>query len=428
LGNISSEARIRNELGTGSEPKTFSACHELLRYCLTEQTWPDPLLDRAIAEDEGRAILSIVVEKLGDLFEPRLCEVYDRLFTQIVEHVEPQLVPRLRKRASHSQSTSARSKTVATPPATVDYVYVLSRVTLGADVAVTSVLLDAAKKRYPEAQIVYVAPEKSAELFAADPRVQEFGAPYVRGGPLLQRLHCTRNLWISDGIVIDPDSRLSQLGLISVCDEDRYFHFESRSYGGEGDERLPEMAARWAQEVFGVEDARPYIAPRAAANTEAAEITVSLGVGENIAKRLGDEFERDLIGALAETDARVLIDMGGSIEERDRVEQALGFVNSSAVNSNGANTSMIRTHEGAFAPFAAEVARSKLYVGYDSAGGHVASACGVPVISIFAGAVSDRFFARWNPCSRAGGEVIRGEDPDVKTRVRRAIEQARARF
>ena len=31
-------------------------------------------------------------------------------------------------------------------------VYVLSRITLGADVAVTSVLLDAAKRRYPEAE------------------------------------------------------------------------------------------------------------------------------------------------------------------------------------------------------------------------------------------------------------------------------------
>ncbi len=418
-------------MSTGSEPKTFSACHELLGYCLAGQAWPDPLLDRAIAEDEGRALLSIVVERLGDLFEPRLCEVYDRLFTQVVERVEPQLVRRLRKRAADSQGTgpqSARSKIVATPPSSTDYVYVLSRVTLGADVAVTSVLLDAAKKRYPEAQIVFVAPEKSAELFAADPRVRQFGAPYVRGGPLLQRLHCTRNLWISDGIVIDPDSRLSQLGLISVCDEDRYFLFKSRSYGGDGGERLPDLAAQWAHEVFDVEDARPYIAPRATANGEAAEITVSLGVGENAAKGLGDEFERELIAALAETGARVLIDKGGSEEERERVDRVLGFVNSSAVNASTVNMSTIRTHEGAFAPFAAEIARSKLYIGYDSAGGHVASVCGVPVISIFAGAVSDRFFARWKPCSKAGGEVIRGEDPDVESRVRRAIEQARARF
>ena len=49
----------------------------------------------------------------------------------------------------------------------------------------------------------------------------------------------------------------------------------------------------------------------------------------------------------------------------------------------------MRTHDGAFAPFAAQIARSRLYVGYDSAGGHVASACGVPLISIAKGFASD---------------------------------------
>ena len=57
----------------------------------------------------------------------------------------------------------------------------------------------------------------------------------------------------------------------------------------------------------------------------------------------------------------------------------------------------MRTHDGAFAPFAAQIARSKLFVGYDSAGGHVASACGVPLISIAKGFASERMAARWRP-------------------------------
>jgi len=40
---------------------------------------------------------------------------------------------------------------------------------------------------------------------------------------------------------------------------------------------------------------------------------------------------------------------------------------------------------------------SKLFVGYDSAGGHVASACGLPLISIAKGFVSERMAARWRP-------------------------------
>jgi ADP-heptose:LPS heptosyltransferase len=58
-----------------------------------------------------------------------------------------------------------------------------------------------------------------------------------------------------------------------------------------------------------------------------------------------------------------------------------------------------------------------LYVGYDSAGQHVASACGVPLISIFRGSVSERFFSRWQP----DGTVIRGDFPDVLDQVRAAI-------
>jgi ADP-heptose:LPS heptosyltransferase len=114
-----------------------------------------------------------------------------------------------------------------------------------------------------------------------------------------------------------------------------------------------------------------------------ADITVSLGVGENAAKRLDDAQECELLRTLAETGASILVDKGGSTEERERVERAL--------------LPGMRTHDGAFAPFAAQIAKSKLFVGYDSAGGHVASASGVPLISIAKGFVSERMAARWRP-------------------------------
>jgi ADP-heptose:LPS heptosyltransferase len=153
---------------------------------------------------------------------------------------------------------------------------------------------------------------------------------------------------------------------------------------------------------LGVENARAFVAPLPSSEPP-ADITVSLGVGENPAKRIDGHFERELLRALAETGGSVLVDKGGSAEERERVERAL--------------LSGMRTHDGAFAPFAAQIAGSKLYVGYDSAGQHVASACGVPLISIFKGFVSERFFARWRP----EGTVIRGDSEDVLERVRAAI-------
>jgi hypothetical protein len=370
-----------------------NTCNELLEYCLRGEPWPDSLLDRALAIDDGRAFLSIVVERLGDLFEPRLCETYDRLFKQAILRIAPQLGARLRDSNEHP-----------VPPESANRVYVLSRVTLGADVAVTSVMLDAAKRRYPSAEIVFVGPVKSYELFEADLRIKHRLAPYARSGALKDRLQASASLWVEDGIVIDPDSRLSQLGLIKLCEERNYFHFPSRRYGGDGAEPLAKLAARWALEVFGVDGAAPYIAPLNPPSAEPpADITVSLGVGENAAKRLDDERERGLLRALAETGASILVDKGGSVEERERVDRTL--------------LPGMRTHDGAFAPFAAHIARSKLFVGYDSAGAHVASACGVPLISIAKGFVSQRMAARWRPNGVVLSESEVAQIPDLACKL-----------
>jgi hypothetical protein len=362
---------------------------QLLEYCLRDEAWPSQLLDRAIAEDEGRALLSVVVERLGDLFDPALCETYERLFRQVIERVCPELVPRMRKANWQAK----------TPPLRTNLVYILSRITLGADVAVTSVMLDVAKRRYPDAQIVFVGPRKSYEMFEADPRVGYLEAPYARSGTLVDRLKASASLHFDEGIVIDPDSRLTQLGLISVCDEDRYFFFNSRAY--RVNLRMPAAAADWAAKTLSFVG-RPYVAPRGS-REPAADITVSLGVGENPAKRLDGEFERELLHALAETGASILVDKGGSVEERERVESAI--------------LPGMRTHDGAFAPFASQIARSRLYVGYDSAGQHVASACKIPLVSVFQGYVNERFLHRWSP----KGIVIRGDAPDVLQEVRAAI-------
>ncbi len=288
-------------------------------------------------------------------------------------------------------------------PDTTDRVYVLSRVTLGADVAVTSVLLDAAKRRYPNAEIVFVGPLKSYELFEADSRIRHRLAPYARSGALKDRLRASANLWLDDGIVIDPDSRLSQLGLISVCEEQNYFHFPSRAYGGEGSEPLAKLAAQWAHAGIRRRGSQ------AIRSTSALDRSTGRHHGQPRRRRKcirsGSTMlqERELLRALADTGASILVDKGGSAEERERVERAL--------------LPGMRTHDGAFAPFAAQIATSKLFVGYDSAGGHVASACGVPLISIAKGFVSERMAARWRPDGMVLNESELAQVPDLARKI-----------
>ncbi len=201
-------------------------------------------------------------------------------------------------------------------------------------------------------------------------------------------------------IVVDPDSRLTQLGLLPVSPEEAYYFFESRSYGGDGDETVSALASRWAAETFEVPDARPYVAP-AAAPVAAGHplVCVSLGVGENPAKRVADPFEQELIRILASSNATLLVDQGAGGEETTRV---LG-----AIDRSGAPPGRIQTWQGAFAPFAATIARASLYIGYDSAAQHVAAAAGVPLVTIFAGFVNPRFFARWRPSGPGPIHVVR---------------------
>lgn len=381
-------------------PSTFdpqeAACQELLARCLDSGTWPVALLDevrRGTETLEGsRAFFRIVVERLGDLFEPRLCDVYARLFTELIG--EPELFSRYQRiRQPRPLSLTPRR------------VYVLSRVTLGADIAVTSVLLDAAKQRFPRAEIVLVGSRKSGELFAADDRITLQEVTYGRGGSLAERLAVRPDLWDDNGIVLDPDSRLTQLGLLPVCAEDRYFFFESRSYGGDSNLALPELASRWCEEVLGVAG-QPYLALRKP-GVAPARATVSLGVGENPAKRVADPFEAELLRLLPDD---TLIDQGAGGEEQERVRRAARAPQ--------------RLFQGGFAEFAALIAQSDRFVGYDSAGMHAAAALSVPLVCVFAGAVSNRMFERWKPTGPAPCHVIRVTKDTAVAELVAAVEGA----
>jgi hypothetical protein len=371
---------------------------DLLAHCLEARPWPEHLLADLVASGGDRELFRIVIERLADLFEPSLCGVYAELFSEVIA----------RRIGMHAQHLTARYHRVCRPrvldrdPSTIENVFVLSRVTLGADVAVTSVILDAAKQRFPNAAIWFTGPKKSWELFAGDARLRHLAIAYGRAGTIDDRLSVWPQLreavCLPRSIVIDPDSRLTQLGLLPICPEEDYYFFESRAYGTDEGHVLSTLAQQWVAETFGVDRVRAYIST----GLEAAEFaaTVSFGVGDNPAKRVADPFEEELLRRLPRP---ILIDKGAGGEEAERVERAV----------SKAGGSDIVMWDGSFAGFAAHIQRSKLYVGYDSAGGHVAAACSVPMISIFAGGVSERMFQRWRPSGRGKIEIIRPEKMDT---------------
>ena len=400
---------------------------EILDDCLRDGTWParslDALIDRALDEDDlfvaraaTRALFGILVERLGDLFEPSLCEVYARLFSHVIARAFPdydahELLYRYRRIRQVRRF----------PGGEIGRVFVLSRVTLGADIAVTSIALNAAKQRFPDAEICLVGPEKNASMFEADSKIVSIPVAYGRSSLLRERLTAAIELKsIVDepsSVVIDPDSRFTQLGLIPVCDDSRYFFFESRAFGGEFEAPLTQLTAEWLYEVFDVADAKPYLAPLLQQST--ADITVSFGVGENSDKRLDDQFEYEVLRALLGRGKTVMIDRGAGGEEEERVN---------ALAERLGKPSSLLLHDGSYASFASHILQSRLYVGYDSAGQHVASAAGVPLVSIFGGYPCERMFSRWHPTGALARVVMVDDESrdSALPRVLQAIEEAAA--
>ena len=330
--------------------------------------------DRPVALAATRRLFTEIIEPLGDRFEPSDVARYVDLFSGILRRVFPELRT-FSIEGRYARISRPRPIQVQSDP---QIVFVLSRVTLGADVAVTSTVLNAAKQLFPQSRICFVGPRKNAELFTD---VELCEIPYPRSGTLMERLSIwpvLQELFAAPrSLVLDPDSRLTQLGLLPAGRDDDYYFFDSRSYGGDGAESLVELTRRW----IGLPQAQAYI--HTGLTAKAFATTVSFGVGENAAKRVPDPFESELLTLLPQP---LLIDRGAGGEEAERVERAVANAGVPA-----------EFWDGSFAGFAEHIRRSRLYVGYDSAGGHVAAACGVPLLSIFRGFVCERMFQRWRP-------------------------------
>jgi ADP-heptose:LPS heptosyltransferase len=344
---------------------------------------------RALGETCPGEFFREVVEPLADSFEPSQALAYERLMRAWIPS-RPAVMPVI--------------------PSRVDTVYVLSRVTLGADIKIVSPILATMEGRFPDARIVFVANRKSAELFEGEVRVEHLNAEYPRSGPVSARLEFAHELRskleTEHCIVVDPDSRMTQLGLIPVCAPERYFHFPSRTIGGTGGGNLSDLVRQWLRATFGIDAGAFIVPPFQPLSNMGPKVAVSLGVGDNESKRIGGDFEARLLGALGSRYNIIWVDRGVGGEETQRV--------TAAVEQSGV-ADRVRYWEGGFAEFTSIILQCDQYVGYDSAGQHAAAAVYVPVMSIFAGAPSERFRERWaaagiEKCERI---VADGMTPDA---------------
>ena len=438
--------------------------------------------DRETSEQATGAFFTSLVERLADSFEPRAATLYNRAFAQLIQHCRGVD----RSGAFHAELTKfglatereilsrAESLRQRQAPAwlrqsglRVRRIIVLSRVTLGADVAITSVMIERMKRAFPRAGVTLVGGRKAVELFGGDARLSFKEISYLRAGATLERLHawvdvlgCVREMTCDlrpdQFLIADPDSRLTQLGMLplsggeAISDksgsqsggakkqpEDKYLFFPSREYRSDTSQSLAQLTSAWLDDLFGFEELTYPQVSLAPADLEVAGevvkrikragrpvVSINFGVGENPLKRVGDDFETRLVNELLQEGSAIIFDKGAGEDETRRANNVIG--NAARIIREGRPVRVIEIDEenlrafagsdevnadlivwsGRIGMLAALISESDLYIGYDSAGQHIAAALGVPSIDVFAGFSSPRMLDRWRPTGKAESRVV----------------------
>ena len=224
--------------------------------------------------------------------------------------------------------------------------------------------------------------------------------------------------------VFDPDSRLSQLGLLPICKNDsNYFFFESRSFQSTGNSSLGQLSSVWVNKIceplppsfpfLALPEFHKSIGSFIASHLNRPIISLSFGVGGNEDKRINFDFEVELVRSLLQS-YTIILDSGFS-----PAELAQSYELESIFSSDG--TQVLRLSEdsyrqfpvkdflnqqiifweGGIGSFAALISCSDQYIGYDSSGQHLAAALGVPVLTIFSDSSTEVFTQRWQPWGRS---------------------------
>jgi glycosyl transferase family 9 (putative heptosyltransferase) len=425
--------------------------------------------NREVARAGVRILFPALIERLNDSFDPAACELYDRIFAQVIDFYRrlEQAVnfdEALRGFGLMSESDLLDRKSsildlrssILNPQSSILKVLILSRVTIGADVAVTSVIMSKLQALLPGAEFVLLGSSKLRELFGGDPRVRIHEIKYERGADVISRLKSwievveavndeIRGLSADEFLLVDPDSRLTQLGLLPlVKDERNYLFFESRSYQGRtsairNPQSIGQLASCWANEVFGATgESFPYVAlpsehrdfgrlvVEKLRRAGATRVTVvSLGVGGNQNKRVSEEFEIETVNRLIK-DSTLILDKGATGEESEQIDRVVANLRAAgrgvieicegaradAISSEKIEADAV-TWEGSLGAFAGLIAAGDQYVGYDSAGQHIAAALRIPTLTIFVNTNSPTFAERWRPYGPGVIEVLNVESENV---------------
>lgn len=441
----------REQLTRLSRQVAYSFLDYYLKDCRYEKEYIDLLCEMTTFSEDpqlnnpgANALFGIIVETLCDDFEELQTATYNRVMAQVISYCRniptgKELDLTLKDFGIYSSNdllnriTKIRANSnFLSPQKRLRKILLLSRVTIGADVAITSVIIQRLSKIFPKAEIVLIGQSKLEEVYGGNPKINIRKVSYSKRGGLLARLsswHLILEIIQQEmassspekTILVDPDSRLSQLGVLPLIPLDNYFFFDSRSDTSlNRTMSMGELANSWLNNLIVEEDfcypkvwiteshldCATRFCARLRDNGARKIITVNFGVGGNPRKKVGKRLEeRLLLTFLHEPNTVVLLDKGFGEEELAYTNSLINAIKEQGYTvrhtvfdseiSEQINWGLIGM-QSRIGEIAALIANSDEFIGYDSACQHIAAALGTPCITIFAGSNNMRFIRRWS--------------------------------
>ena len=409
--------------------------------CEMSTSFSQPPLNNIAAS----ALFEIIVEQLCDDYEYMPVNTYSRLMSEVITYCRN--IPAgttLDKRLTDfgllsSEDIFRRAERIHSRQYSYDIsrapekIILLSRVTIGADVAILSVMIQRLMKIFPHAEIVVIgSTSKLMGIFGGNAHIRIRQLNYERRGGLFERFsswysaldilaeemppECEENI-----LLIDSDSRISQLGVLPFTHRDNYLFFNSRKcFLSSKNACMAELTNYWMDAVLGKSEfsfpeiwtppvtalQAKKIITRLHTNGCKTVLAINFGVGGNPRKRLGIDFEKNLLQEILKIpNTVVLLDKGFGEAE----------VSQSALLLADLQERGIRTASGGFEDFvcpnlshgivalectigqiAALIAESDQYIGYDSACPHIAAALQTSTLTVFCGTNNMDFIRRWS--------------------------------
>jgi len=341
-------------------------------------------------------------------------------------------------------------------------IFVLSRSTMGAEIALNGIIIPKLLRIFKNAEIIFIDSTSTGKYLFKDPKIKivdkfkdENGNVINlkwdrKGMPIKERFECSanvsffinheiKNLREDEYFIVDADTRLSQTGSMPLVKTENHYFIDTTQKNGEfgvhiNDVSKVKLLGRVCNEYLNYvfEDNEidyPQISLSKQGKLNADSVFEEFGFNNkfNILFRLGVGVERRQLSREFEIGlANKIIKQGHNLilirsPDADEEEKNMNFIN--ALKNSGKSVTEIivednkikvvgkkdadfYTFRGDLESLKGMIKNSSVFLGYNSNGQHIASALEVPFVTISTGHANRLFYKRWIPLAKTDYEVI----------------------